>query len=135
MYTHSRPAAINMPCIFLITDLHKTFTVITMFLCGEITLYVYFHYTFKQDRECTYKRNIEERFRNRCCRGKAISITHSECVSVALVLWHIKRMRSIILSSVAPPSVLWFCTLFHNGHDFREIIMEYNVFWFSTIFF
>jgi hypothetical protein len=34
-------------------------------------------------------------------RGTAISITHSEYVSVALVIQHAQRMRSIILSSVA----------------------------------
>ena len=31
--------------------------------------------------QCTY--NIEERSRNHCCRGKAVSITYSECVLVA----------------------------------------------------
>jgi hypothetical protein len=34
----------------------------------------------KPDGQCTYKRNIEARSRNHCCRGKAISITHSECL-------------------------------------------------------
>jgi hypothetical protein len=34
----------------------------------------------RQERQCTYKRNIEARSRNHCCRGKAISITHSERV-------------------------------------------------------
>jgi hypothetical protein len=44
-----------------------------------------------------YKRNIEAHSCNRCCRAKAISITYSECVSVALVIQHAKRMRRIIL--------------------------------------
>ena len=30
------------------------------------------------------KRKIEARSRNYCCRGKAIIITYSECVSIAL---------------------------------------------------
>jgi hypothetical protein len=30
--------------------------------------------------KCTHKRNIEVRSCNNCCRGKAISITYSECV-------------------------------------------------------
>jgi hypothetical protein len=34
----------------------------------------------KQDRQRKHKRNIEARSRNHCCRGKAISVTHSECV-------------------------------------------------------
>jgi hypothetical protein len=40
-----------------------------------------------------YKRNIEARSRNHCCRGKAVNITYSERVSVALVIQHAKRMR------------------------------------------
>jgi len=39
---------------------------------------------FQQGRQCTYKRNIEARSQNNCCQGKAVSITYSECVSVAL---------------------------------------------------
>jgi hypothetical protein len=37
-----------------------------------------------QDRQCAYKRNIEAHARNHCCRGKEISITYCECVSVSL---------------------------------------------------
>jgi len=41
-----------------------------------------------QARQCTYKRNIEACSFNRYCCGKAISITYSECVSVALFIQH-----------------------------------------------
>jgi len=126
MNTHGKSAEMYMSCIFLIRGLHKTCTVITLFHCGEITFCVYLHYIFEQDSECTYIRNIEARFRNLFWRGKAISITHSECVSVALVIQHAQRMRRI-LSSVSRPSLLCFCTLFHNRHDFRKIIMKHNV--------
>ena len=55
-----------------------------------------------QHKQCTYKRKIEARSRNQCCRGKAISFTYSECVFfVALVIQHVRRMRRIILSCVA----------------------------------
>jgi hypothetical protein len=37
----------------------------------------------KQDRRCTYKRYIEARSRNLCCRVKVIINTYSECVAVA----------------------------------------------------
>jgi hypothetical protein len=47
------------------------------------------------------ERNIEARSFNHCYSGKAISITYSEYVSVALGIQHAMRMRRIILSSVA----------------------------------
>ena len=43
-----------------------------------------------------YNRNIEVRSRNHRCHGKAVSITYYECVSVALGIQHIARMRCII---------------------------------------
>jgi len=46
-------------------------------------------------------RNIEARLGNHCCRGKAVIINYSECVSVALVIKYAKRMPHILLSSVA----------------------------------
>ena len=40
--------------------------------------------------------------------GKAISITYAECVSVALVIQHAKRICHIILSSVICLAVIVF---------------------------
>jgi hypothetical protein len=54
------------------------------------------------------KRNIEARSRNHCCCGKAISITYFECVSVALVIQHTKRMRCItFLCGLSGSSILF----------------------------
>jgi hypothetical protein len=36
--------------------------------------------TAKQDKQSTYKRNIELHSCNHCCSGKAVSITYSVCV-------------------------------------------------------
>jgi len=57
---------------------------------------------------------------NYCRSGKEISITHSECVYVALGIQHAMRVRRVLLSSVACPSLLYFATLSHKRHDFRK---------------
>jgi len=72
-----------------------------------------------RSRQCTYKRNTQVRSRNQCYRGKAIRITHSECVAVTLVDHHAKRMRRIILSCVACLALQHFSTLSHKRLDFR----------------
>jgi len=56
----------------------------------------------------TYKRNIEALSQNHCWRGRAISITYSECVYVALVIWYVQRMLPNISSSVGCLALLYF---------------------------
>jgi hypothetical protein len=50
---------------------------------------------------------------------KAISITYSECVFVALGIQHAMRMCRIILSSVVCPALQYFSILSHKRYDFR----------------
>jgi hypothetical protein len=55
--------------------------------------------------------------RNHCCRGKAISFAYSECVSVALLIQHAKRMHHIFICSL---TVSYFVTLPYKRRDFRK---------------
>jgi hypothetical protein len=62
----------------------------------------------------TYKRDIKARSQNHRWLGRAISITYSECVYVALVIWYVQRMLLNIASSVGGLAVLYFSILSHK---------------------
>jgi len=71
--------------------------------------------------------NIKGRSRNHCCRIKAISITYSDCVYVALDTQHAMYMRCIILSTVACVVLPYLSTLFHKRHDFMEEVIGHKI--------
>jgi hypothetical protein len=74
-----------------------------------------------------YKRNIEACSLFHCCHDKAVSITYSEWVSVALVIQHAMRIRCIIVSSVAYLAVPYFSILINIWHDIRKYVIEHEM--------
>jgi len=77
-------------------------------------------YKSKQEMQCMYKHNIKVRPCNICCCGKAVPITYSECVSVALVIQHAVCIYHIILPSVACLAVPFISTLSHKQYSFQK---------------
>jgi hypothetical protein len=70
-------------------------------------------------RQAMYvQRNIEVRSCKHRCSGKAICITYSECVFVALGIQHSMRMHRIL--SVLCLGLQYFSTLSDKWHDFRK---------------
>jgi len=67
-----------------------------------------------------YERNIEASSRKHCCRRKAISITYSQCLSVALFIQHAMLMSHISLLPAVCLDVPYFTTLSYKWQDFRK---------------
>ena len=78
----------------------------------------------QQDRKCMHKRNICVHLRNHCSSGKVISITYSDCMSVALGIQHAKRMHRIIVSFLACVVSQSSSTLSHTRHDIRKQLLN-----------
>ena len=55
-----------------------------------------------------------------------ISITYTECVSVALGIQHAMRKRHIAIC-VLPRSTIIFSTLSHKQQDFRKKVTEHKM--------
>ena len=63
-------------------------------------------------------RNIEARSRSYCCRGKALSTTYSECMSLPIVI-QLAMCVLRMVSSVTCMALPHLSTLSHKGGDFR----------------
>jgi len=69
-------------------------------------------------------RNIEALSRNHCCHPKAISITYSDYVSVALFIPYLKCMRRIILLYVPCLFLPYFSTFSLIGTIFGKRLLN-----------
>jgi len=54
-----------------------------------------------------YTRNIQAHSCNHCCLGKAIIITYSECVFVALGIQHAIGMRQIVIYGLPGSTIIF----------------------------
>jgi chemotaxis receptor (MCP) glutamine deamidase CheD len=72
-----------------------------------------------KERQRAYKLYTEERSLNQSCRERAINITYSKCVSVALVIQHAKGMCHIMLPSMACPALQYF-----SSHLAKENVFD-----------
>jgi hypothetical protein len=71
-------------------------------------------------------RNIEARSHNSCCGGKAISITYSECVSVALGIQHAVRMRYIVICGLSGCKI-FFHIISQTARIFKKKVTEHKM--------
>ena len=67
-----------------------------------------------------YKRNVDALSFNHYCSEKAISITYSEFVFVALGFQHAMLMLHIFTYGLSGSTVFFFFTLSHKRHDFLK---------------
>jgi len=56
------------------------------------------------------ERDIEALSCNHCCSGKAISITYSECVFLALVIQHAIQLRHIVTCDLSGSTIFLHIT-------------------------
>ena len=84
----------------------------------------------QQGRQSTCKLNIEARSRNHSCRGKAISITYSQRVSLALFIQYAKHMCRVILSTVACLAVSNVSSLSYKRYALKKNLL--NLKWVYT---
>jgi hypothetical protein len=74
-----------------------------------------------------YVRHIEARSCHHCCGGKAISITHSECVFVALNIQLAMCMRHTAMCSQTGPTI-FFHTISYMARLQKESADHKSVF-------
>jgi hypothetical protein len=74
-----------------------------------------------------YQCNIKGTFAKPLLLGKAIGITHSECVSMALFIQHAKGLLVLYCHLWSAWLYHIFFTLPHTWHDFRKEVIEHKM--------
>ena len=64
---------------------------------------------------------------NICCSGKAVSITHSECLSVTLGIQHVMPMCRVVFTSVSCPALPHVSTLSDTRQYFHQNFTERKI--------
>jgi len=68
--------------------------------------------------------DVKSRSYHHFCSGKAISITYSESVTIALGFQHAKRTRHSLLLFVVCQALHYFSTYLINGTIFEKMLLN-----------
>jgi hypothetical protein len=101
-----------------------------MLWCMIHKFYVYKRASYNKPGKYLYC-NIEALSYKHCCSGKAISITYSECVFIALSIQHAMCIRHIFI--LVRPGLQYFSTLSHKRHISRKKVFEHKM-WFVVLY-
>jgi hypothetical protein len=95
--------------------------------CIHLKIQTMFDVQLQKIKAMHVKRINEVRSRNHCCRGRAISITYSEYVSVDLVIQQ-QSACAVLYCHLWPVLVLrYFSTLSHKRQDYLEKVIAYTM--------
>jgi len=79
---------------------------------------IHFRVSYRDHYTMYVQRNNEEHSCDHCCNGKAISITHSKKVFVALGIQHAMRMRHTAICGL-PGSTKFFHIVSHTAGFYK----------------
>ena len=85
----------------------------------------------KKEGQCTYKHNTEVCSCSHCCCAKAIIISHSQCVSVALDIQHAKHMHCTIICGMRGSTIFFHIISQMAWFSAIKLLGIKCVFWFS----
>ena len=81
----------------------------------------------KRDRQYTYDVILRRVCATIVAVGKGISITHTECVSVALGIQHARRVRHIVICCLSGPTIFFDVTS-QTTQFSKNKLLKYNAF-------